>query len=83
MNQPSEHLGGFTLLRGKLEEGQCPECAVKHTPEQAHNQQSLFWQYSFREKNGRWPTWEDAIAHCTPEVQEKWRIELRKHGVKI
>ena len=28
----SEHLGGFKLMRGKLKEGQCAECATMHTP---------------------------------------------------
>lgn len=61
----------------------CQECAVKHDPAQAHNQQSLFYQYQFYGKTGRWPTWADAIAHCSPEIQERWKIELRKHKVKI
>ena len=40
----------------------CPECAVKHGPNEPHNQQSLAYQYDFYGKNGRWPTWEDAMA---------------------
>lgn len=79
----SPHLGGFTLLRGKLKEGQCAECAVVHEPTMPHNQQSLFWQYSFMEKNGRWPTWADAMAHCTPEMKAHWIRELAQHGVVV
>lgn len=79
----SGHLGGFTLLRGKLTEGQCAECAKVHEPDLPHNQQSLFWQYSFREKNGRWPTWADAMAHCTPEMQQRWIRELATLGVIV
>lgn len=79
----SENLNGFKLLRGKLEEGQCAECAVKHPPEMPHDQTSLFWQYSFREKTGRWPTWSDALAHCTPEMREQWVEQLAKHGVVV
>jgi hypothetical protein len=56
--------------------GKCPECAVKHDPAQPHNNQSLAYQYSFYAKNGRWPTWADAMAHCAPEVQEAWKNEL-------
>ncbi len=79
----SAHLGSFSLLRGKLKEGQCGECAVIHEPAMPHNQESLFWQYSFREKNGRWPTWADAMAHCEPEMKAQWIRELAKHGVVV
>jgi len=76
-------LGGFTLLRGKLKPGQCAECATVHTPEMPHNQQSLFWQYHFRELNGRWPTWNDALAHCSPEMKAQWIAALAKHGITV
>ena len=56
---------------------------MDHLPEHPHNQESLHWQYHFYQKNGRWPTWLDAMAHCSPEMQDHWIIELRKHGVKI
>lgn len=79
----STNLDGFTLLRPRLKEGQCAECAVVHEPEQPHNQQSLFWQYSFREKHGRWPTWADAMAHCSPEVKQFWTEALAEHGVTV
>jgi hypothetical protein len=83
MKMTDTHLGGFKLLRPPLKEGQCAECAVIHPVEAPHNQQSLFWQYSFMEKHGRWPTWTDAMAHCTPEVKAQWIAELGKLGVKI
>ena len=80
--KPTNHLAPWTLL-GKTPPGTCPECAVNHPPEQPHNQQSLAYQYKFYEQQGRWPTWTDALAHCGLEVQEHWKTELRKHGVKI
>jgi hypothetical protein len=58
----------------------CQECAKKHDPDQAHNQQSIFYQYNFSNKHGRWPTWKDAVAHCPPEIQEAWKAELLKVG---
>lgn len=58
----------------------CPMCACEHDPQMPHNQQSLFYQYKFREGNGRWPTWKDAIAHCSQEMQKAWRAELEKLG---
>lgn len=79
---PSPHLGGFTLLKN-VPPGCCAECAVKHEPTQPHNQQSLFYQYSFREKHGRWPTWKDAMEHCAPEVKAAWIAALAKHGVEV
>jgi len=79
----AQHLGGFRLFRGRMKEGQCPECAVVHDAEQPHNQQSLFYQYSFREKHGRWPTWADAMAHCSPEVKAFWVKELATFGVVV
>jgi hypothetical protein len=61
----------------------CQECAVDHEPEFPHNQQSLYYQYHFYALNNRWPTWEDAMAHCDEQMQEFWKIELREKGVKI
>jgi hypothetical protein len=55
---------------------------VKHEPEQPHNQQSLFYQYKFYNEHGRWPTWQDAMAHCTDEVKQIWREALKEHGVE-
>lgn len=81
MNTSQGHLAPFRLLPTKP--GVCPECAVDHEPEGAHNQQSLAYQYHFYNRFGRWPTWADAIAHCAPEVQELWEEGLAKRGVVI
>lgn len=61
----------------------CQKCATKHKPEMPHNQQSLYWQYYFYAKHARWPTWEDAMAHCSEEMKAAWVEELRKHGVEV
>lgn len=76
-----KHLGGFSLLPAK--EGTCPECATAHDPAMPHNQQSLFYQYSFYNEHGRWPTWADAMAHCTDEVKAAWTEALAEHGIKV
>jgi len=78
---PGKHLGAFGLMPAAP--GTCPECAVDHPPELPHNQQSLFFQYKFYNDHGRWPTSEDAMAHCSEEMKEFWRVELRKRGVEI
>lgn len=63
--------------------GTCPECAVKHDPAMPHNAQSLYYQYKFRQKHGRWPDWNDAMEHCTSEVRALWIESLAKHGVIV
>ena len=70
----------FMLMPAKP--GTCPQCAVKHEPEAPHNKDSLFYQYYFYNENGRWPTWEDAMAHCSEDVKESVREVLRQHDVK-
>lgn len=75
------HLGGWKILNAPP--GTCQECATVHEPGQAHNQQSLHYQYTFYDKHGRWPTWADAMAHCTPEVQARWKDGLKEHGVVV
>ncbi len=73
---------GLTLLPPAP--GLCQECAVDHDPTHPHNQQSFYYQFQFNLKHGRSPKWTDAMAHCTPEMQEKWREALipllKKHG---
>lgn len=61
----------------------CQECGVKHVPEQAHDGNSLYYQYAFRKLHDRWPTWKDAISHCSPEVKEFWKKHLEVHGINI
>ncbi len=61
--------------------GTCPECATKHDPGDPHNQRSLTYQYKFYARNGRWPTWDDAMAHCSPETKVIWKKALHRHGI--
>lgn len=77
------NLGGFKLHRGQTKPGQCPDCAVFHPPDQPHNPQSLYYQYSFMEENGRWPTWADALAHCSEEMKAAWKEELAHRGIIV
>ena len=77
-----EEQTGFMLL-GKTPPGTCPECAVMHEPEMPHNLQSLAYQYKFYDEHGRFPTWKDAMAHCTEEMQQAWIDALAKRGVQV
>lgn len=61
----------------------CQECAAKHEPEQPHNPDSLYYKMWFRKQHDRWPTWEDALAHCAEDVRKKWVEALKSHGINI
>lgn len=61
----------------------CQSCAVKHEADMPHNQESLYWQYWFYGQHGRWPTWSDAMSHCTDEMKQKWIVALKEHGIKV
>ncbi|MBT9133132.1 MAG: hypothetical protein DDT33_01663 [Firmicutes bacterium] len=60
--------------------GVCQECAADHSPDEPHNKNSLYYQMAFHARSGRWPTWEDAMAHCEEETKELWREELKLYG---
>lgn len=66
--------GGAWLLPGPP--GSCEWCHVHHDPRHAHDLNSLPYQMRFNAVHGRWPTWTDAMAHCSPELQAFWRREL-------
>lgn len=71
---PEKHLNPFTLLPPK--KGVCQECAADHPEDNPHNRYSLYYQYHFYNEHGRWPTWEDAMAHCDDETKTKWSEAL-------
>jgi hypothetical protein len=63
--------------------GVCQTCAVDHDPSLPHNRDSLYFQYAFYKEHGRWPTWLDAMAHCTPEMRSQWTKLLGERGVRV
>jgi len=83
---------GFSINTKKIQRGvcnwgilppkadACQECAVEHKPDEPHDKTSLYYQYYFRAKHGRWPTWEDAMAHCDDATKKSWREELARAG---
>lgn len=73
---------GMTMF-GATPPGTCPMCAVAHDPAQPHNRDSLAYQYKFYDEHGRWPTWADAMAHCTSEIKAYWREALEQRGVNV
>ncbi len=70
--------GGFSLIPPPPDV--CQECAVDHEPEAPHNAQSMHYQYSFYADHNRWPTWKDAIAHCSDEARAVIEKMLREQG---
>ena len=58
----------------------CQVCAVKHHEDLPHNAQSLYYQMTFHEDHGRWPTWATALAHCGPDMRDAWRSALTTRG---
>jgi len=58
----------------------CQVCAVKHEEYMPHDRDSLYYQIFFKREFGRDPTWDDAMAHCTPEMRSMWIEELTKLG---
>lgn len=75
------HAGTMTLLLPRP--GLCPQCASDHKADEPHNADSLYYQMAFHRRHGRFPTWTDAVGHCTPEVREAWLAELRDMGVEV
>ena len=71
----------FSML--PAQPGTCEWCAEDHKTDQPHNAQSLFYQYRFYNEHGRWPTWKDALKHCSKKVRALWISELERHGVKV
>lgn len=61
----------------------CQECAVYHLEDDPHDKLSLFYNYNFFEAHGRWPTWLDALSHCSPATQKRWLDELKRRGVDV
>ncbi len=73
---------GMVMIH-RTPDGTCPLCAVRHDPCDPHNRDSLVYQYKFYDQHGRWPTWSDAMAHCTPEIQSFWREALMERGINV
>lgn len=71
---------GITLVPPEAVPGVCPECGGDHPPEWPHNLYNWQYHYSFYDKHGVWPCWEDAMAHCPEDVKTESRQLLQKLG---
>lgn len=80
---PRDKPATWTLMPVNTSNGECSQCGVLHHPDEPHNLQSLYYQYAFRAEHDRWPTWVDAMEHCTPETRSLWTEALRERGVDL
>lgn len=69
---PEDHLSLWTLLSCPPGVDECQECGVTHSPTKPHFRTSIYYQVAFYLQHGRWPTWRDAMHHCTAELQALW-----------
>lgn len=58
--------------------GVCRICAARHDPAEPHDRDSLYYQNGFYRKHKRFPTWDDAMEHCSEAVKEEFREKLRR-----
>lgn len=63
--------------------GSCPLCAVQHDPGEPHERDSLYYQNKFYKKYKRFPTWEDAMSHCSPSIKKEFIKRLKRRGINI
>lgn len=73
----------WTMLGVDTSDGKCSQCAVLHEPDEPHDKKSLAYAYSFYAEHDRWPTWADAMAHCTEPVQLAWQAALLARGIDV
>lgn len=63
--------------------GSCRICAVFHDPDEPHDRDSLYYQNWFRKLHKRFPTWEDAMSHCSEEKKAEWKKMLARQGAAL
>lgn len=73
--------GKIRILPPKV--GACPLCGELHDRGEPHNKASLLYQHKFRLKHGRYPTWEDAMRHCSRTVKKRFCDRLKRHGIVV
>lgn len=61
----------------------CKVCAARHAEDQPHECDSLYYKVMFYRRFRRFPTWEDAMSHCSEETKSAFREELSKRGVDL
>jgi hypothetical protein len=68
------------IERPQPEKTVCPICERNHPPEFPHDVTSMYYVFAFKVLHNRVPTWDDASAHCSEEIRQKWKDALLKLG---
>ena len=63
--------------------GTCPVCATVHEEQEPHDLYSLYYQNQFFKAHKRFPTWADALRHCSPITKAVWAEKLKKDGIEV
>lgn len=63
--------------------GTCPVCATKHDERDPHDLNSLYYRNQFFRTHKRFPTWTDAMRHCSPLTRAAWAGKLKKTGIEV
>lgn len=63
--------------------GSCPMCATFHGNDEPHDLGSLYYQNKFYKIYRRFPTWADALWHCSASVKAEWKEKLKKSGIEV
>ncbi len=58
----------------------CPVCKCTHEGSWPHLVDSLPYREQFFRLRGRYPTHDDAAAHCTPRDRMLWRARIEAAG---
>ena len=70
---------GMTLMPAKP--GVCPKCGRDHEDSFPHDRDSMLYQYTFYDENGIFPSWADAMAHCSEGVKAYWMEQFAARGI--
>ena len=73
---------GATLLK-PLAPNLCPMCGREHEEGWPHDRDKLYYQYKFYDEHGYWPSWADAMAHCSDAVKAYWKEQLEARGISL
>lgn len=63
--------------------GTCPICATIHDERDPHDRDSLYYQNRFYKAHKRFPSWLDAMRHCTDMTKAVWVDKLNKRGITL
>lgn len=60
----------------------CAVCGATHDANVPHNKYSAYYRAQFYAKHKRFPTWQDAMAHCSEEMKEDFTKVLQFMGLE-